>query len=319
MRTETSEALARLVGCFVAAIEDTGTQIPSDVVEHLTENPLKSCEALNDLALSCGAIDDALDAALAAIYESMDAADARGEVDEFTAERIARTWVRTHREPEPEPEPDPEPEPEPEVYEGHGDATDEREEPAEEAPQPKKKRRNRKQKADEVAESNVAETGDQEATLGHEPTPEPVPADDAAENSVPEKPKKRRTRKAEKPAAEAAEPVAPVEDAAPAAAGEDAQPEEAAPATETTPAAGDEPAAAADAQPEPAAAADAQPESATVPAPSDETLSVDQVVAILGVSRPTIYKLIESGELPASKKGRSWRISAAAVSERANQ
>ena len=37
MRTETSEALARLVGCFVAAIEDTGTQIPSDVVEHLTE------------------------------------------------------------------------------------------------------------------------------------------------------------------------------------------------------------------------------------------------------------------------------------------
>ena len=106
MRTETSEALARLVGCFVAAIEDTGTQIPSDIVEHLTENPLKSCEALNDLALSCGAIDDSLDAALAAIYESMDATDARGEVDEFTAERIARTWVRTHREPEPEPEPD---------------------------------------------------------------------------------------------------------------------------------------------------------------------------------------------------------------------
>ena len=184
MRTETSEALARLVGCFVAAIEDTGTQIPSDVVEHLTENPLKSCEALNDLALSCGAIDDALDAALAAIYESMDAADARGEVDEFTAERIARTWVRTHREPEPEPEP--EPKPEPEVYEGHGDATDEQEEPAEEAPQPKKKRRNRKQKADEVAESNVAETGDQEATPEHEPTPEPAPAEDAAENSVPE-------------------------------------------------------------------------------------------------------------------------------------
>lgn len=311
MRTETSEALARLVGCFVAAIEDTGTQIPSDVVEHLTENPLKSCEALNDLALSCGAIDDALDAALAAIYESMDAADARGEVDEFTAERIARTWVRTHREPEPEPEP------EPEVYEGHGNATDEQEEPAEEVPQPKKKRRNRKQKADEAAESNVAETGDQEAALEHEPTPEPAPAEDAAENSVPEKPKKRRTRKAEKPTAEATEPVAPVEGAAPAAAGEDTQPEEAASATEATPAAGDEPAAAADAQP--AAAADAQSESATAPAPSDETLSVDQAIAILGVSRPTIYKLIESGELPASKKGRSWRISAAAVSGRANQ
>jgi excisionase family DNA binding protein len=37
------------------------------------------------------------------------------------------------------------------------------------------------------------------------------------------------------------------------------------------------------------------------------------------VSRPTIYKLIESGELPAHKKGRSWRISAAAVTERASR
>ena len=303
MRTETSEALARLVGCFVAAIEDTGTQIPSDIVEHLTENPLKSCEALNDLALSCGAIDDSLDAALAAIYESMDAADARGEVDEFTAERIARTWVRTHREPEPEPEP------EPEVYEGHGDAADEQEMPAEETPQPKKKRRNRKQKADEAAESNVAEASDQEAAPEPGPTPEPVPVEDAAENSAPEKPKRRRVRKAEKPAAETTEPVGHVENAAAAVAGENAQPEETAPTTEATPVANDEPATAADAQPEPAAS----------PAPSGETLSVDQAVAILGVSRPTIYKLIESGELPASKKGRSWRISAAAVSERANQ
>jgi len=311
MRTETSEALARLVGCFVAAIEDTGTQIPSDVVEHLTENPLKSCEALNDLALSCGAIDDALDAALAAIYESMDAADARGEVDEFTAERIARTWVRTHREPEPEPEPElePEPEPEPEAYEGHGSAADERETPAEETPQPKKKRRNRKQKADEAAESNVAKADDQEAAQEPEPTPEPAPVEDATESSVPEKPKRRRARKAEKPAAEATEPVESIEDAALAAVGEDAQSEEAAPTTEATLVANDEPATAPDAQPEPTAS----------PAPSGETLSVDQAVAILGVSRPTIYKLIESGELPASKKGRSWRISAAAVSERANQ
>ena len=301
MRTETSEALARLVGCFVAAIEDTGTQIPSDVVEHLTENPLKSCEALNDLALSCGAIDDSLDAALAAIYESMDAADARGEVDEFTAERIARTWVRTHREPEPEPEP--------EAYEGHGSAANEQETPAEETPQPKKKRRNRKQKADEAAESNVAKTDDQEATQESEPAPEPAPVEDATENSVSEKPKRRRARRAEKPATEATESVAPVEDAVPAAAGEDAQPEETAPTTEATPAANDEPAATTDAQSEPAAA----------PAPSGATLSVDQAVAILGVSRPTIYKLIESGELPASKKGRSWRISATAVSERANQ
>ena len=95
--------------------------------------------------------------------------------------------------------------------------------------------------------------------------------------------------------------VAAIEDAVPAAASEDAQSEEAAPTTEATPVANDEPATATDAQPEPTAA----------PAPSGETLSVDQAVAILGVSRPTIYKLIESGELPASKKGRSWRISAA--------
>ena len=56
------------------------------------------------------------------------------------------------------------------------------------------------------------------------------------------------------------------------------------------------------------------------PAPvetNEDTLSVDQAVAILGVSRPTIYKLIESGELSAHKKGRSWRISAASVAERA--
>ena len=49
-----------------------------------------------------------------------------------------------------------------------------------------------------------------------------------------------------------------------------------------------------------------------------EVLTVDQAVKALGVSRPTVYKLIESGELPAYKKGRSWQISAEAVARRAN-
>ena len=42
---------------------------------------------------------------------------------------------------------------------------------------------------------------------------------------------------------------------------------------------------------------------------------MDQAIAVLKVSRPTVYKLIESGKLPAFKKGRSWQISAKAVAE----
>ena len=37
------------------------------------------------------------------------------------------------------------------------------------------------------------------------------------------------------------------------------------------------------------------------------------------MSGEEVVKLIESGELPAHKKGRSWRISAAAVTERASK
>ena len=57
--------------------------IPDSAIEQLATDPLGTCEKLNELALSCGAIDEGVDAALAAVYESMDAADARGAVDEL--------------------------------------------------------------------------------------------------------------------------------------------------------------------------------------------------------------------------------------------
>jgi excisionase family DNA binding protein len=241
MRTETAEAFVRLVTSYVSAIEGAGVVIPDHVVAQLTTEPLKACEALNELALAYGCIDDALDAALAAVYESMDATDARGPVDEYTATDIARAWTRTHVEPEPEPEPEPE----------------------------------------SVEDDEVWSSYDEESSPAEEQTEEQ--AGEPAE----EKPAKKRTRKSKK--AKAAETAAEGEE--PTAGAPDAAPE-----------------------------AEAKPEApAAVPAASaeDETLSVDQVSAILGISRPAIYKLIESGELPAGKKGRSWRISAAAVAARA--
>lgn len=48
-----------------------------------------------------------------------------------------------------------------------------------------------------------------------------------------------------------------------------------------------------------------------------DALTVDQALAILGCSRPKLTKMIETGELPAYKKGRSWQVSAAAVSAKA--
>ena len=211
MRTETSEALGRLVSIFVAAIEGAGEVIPDSAIEQLATDPLGTCEKLNELALSCGAIDEGVDATLAAVYESMDAADARGAVDEQCVGSVVTAWANTHVE-----------------------------RPVEEP----------------------------------EPEPEPSEAAEAEKDEQAEKPKRRRNRKAKDQHSEAE-------------AG-NGSPEPDVPAPEATQDTGD-------------------------------TLSVDQATAILGVSRPTIYKLIESGELPAHKKGRSWRISAAAVTERASK
>lgn len=271
MRTETSEALERLVSIFVAAIEGTGEAIPNSAIEQLATDPLGTCEKLNELALSCGALDETTDAALAAIYESMDAADARGAVDEECVARIVSAWTSTHVE---RPAEEPEPEPEPKQTAESGSET-----PAEEQPAEKPKRR-RNRKAKEVREEDA------------KASEEPEKQGDASAEHVDVKPGRRSRAKAK-------------------AAKQTDAPAEAKPAKEPAEKPEEQEGAAdkQDARDEPADAKPAGPE--------EETLGVEQAVAILGVSRPTIYKLIESGELPAHKKGRSWRISAAAVADRA--
>lgn len=244
MRNETTEALCRLVTMFVTAIEREGATIPEQLVGQIATDPLKACEELNEFALTCGAVDDELDAALAAIYESMDASDARGAVDDHTRERVLRAFDEAHREPEPEPEHEPEPAEQPAEPAA---SAQEGEQPSEPARKPH--RRSRRQRGEEAAR----EAAEQAAA---EPEQQP-----AAKKEAPEpKPEDRDAK--------------------------------------------------------------ARPESAPKPAPSaasGDVLTVDQAIAVLGVSRPTVYKLIESGQLPAYKKGRSWQISAEAVAARANK
>lgn len=240
MRNETTEALCRLVTMFVAAIEREGTTIPEQLVGQIATDPLKACEGLNELALTCGAVDDELDAALAAIYESMDASDARGVVDDHTRERVLRAFDEAHREPEPEPKHEPEPaEPAASAQEG--------EQPSE--PAHKSRRRSHRQRGEEGPQETQPEPEQQPTAKKEAPEPKP-----------------------------------------------EAQPED--------------------------RDAKAKPESAPKPVPAAaarDVLTVDQAIAVLGVSRPTVYKLIESGQLPAYKKGRSWQISAEAVAARANK
>lgn len=276
MRNETTEALCRLVTMFVAAIEREGATIPEQLVGQIATDPLKACEGLNELALTCGAVDDELDAALAAIYESMDASDARGVVDDHTRERVLRAFDEAHREPEPEPKHEPEPaEPAASAQEG--------EQPSE--PAHKSRRRSRWQRGEEAAREAA-----EQATAEPERAPQPKP---------------------EKPEA----PKAPAHEEGP---------------QETQPEPRQQPAAKKEApEPKPEAQtedrdAKAKPESVPAPKPapaaaSGDVLTVDQAIAVLGVSRPTVYKLIESGRLPAYKKGRSWQISAEAVAARANK
>lgn len=248
MRNETTEALCRLVTMFVTAIEREGATIPEQLVGQIATDPLKACEGLNELALTCGAVDDELDAALAAIYESMDASDARGAVDDHTRERVLRAFDEAHREPEPEPEHEPEPAEQPAEPAA---SAQEGEQPSE--PAHKSRRRSHRQRGEEGPQETQPEPEQQPAAKKEAPEPKP-----------------------------------------------EAQPQDR------------------------DAKAKAKPESAPAPKPvpaaaSGDVLTVDQAIAVLGVSRPTVYKLIESGQLPAYKKGRSWQISAEAVAARANK
>lgn len=297
MRTETSEALGRLVSIFVAAIEGAGEVIPDSAIEQLAADPLGTCEKLNELALSCGAIDEGVDAALAAVYESMDAADARGAVDEQCVGSVVTVWANTHVE---RPVKEPEPEPEPETSEATEPEKDEQ------AEKPKR-RRNRKAK-DQRSEAEAGSVSPEPESAQDAPAEQPEP-----EKSEDMKPGRRSRAKAKEQAEKDKGAEKPKRGKKRA---EKASEEQAETSEMPKPEASEDTAAA----PEPATSAP-EPDAPAPAATQDDgdTLSVDQATAILGVSRPTIYKLIESGELPAHKKGRSWRISAAAVTERASR
>jgi excisionase family DNA binding protein len=65
------------------------------------------------------------------------------------------------------------------------------------------------------------------------------------------------------------------------------------------------------------------PESAVIMASSDSSkdiselkfLTVAEVAAVMRVSKMTVYRLVHSGELPAVRVGRSFRVPAEAVNE----
>lgn len=170
----------------------------------------------------------------------------------------------------------PEPEPEPEPEEAESPEAEEAAEDSDNAPK-RRNRRQRKNKKD--ASSEAGETTEVEQSEGN-----------TASEQTEEKPTKaKRTRKRE-PRAEK-----PAEEAASA--------EEAAPAEQTT--------STEDAPSEKKLAKKASKKKDV--AFEGEAFSVDQALAILGMKRPQLTKLIESGELPAYKKGRAWQISATAV------
>ena len=291
MRPATSEALARLVSIYVALIERTGIDINDANINRIMTDPFAACESLNELAVKVGALDAEADAVIAAIYESMDAADARSAADEACLTMAASAWETTHVE---RPGPEPEPEPEPQAADEPKDA----EVPDEAEDKPKRRRRSKAKKAEG---EDAAEAADgQVAREQEQGTPQEAPVDT--------KPGRRSRAKAK---AERKDMDAQTEKDAPGKKRR-AKKDEAAPADEQSadaPVVADKPAE--------AVAPETSAKTETPAAAKAESLSVDQAVAILGVSRPTIYKLIESGELPAYKKGRSWRISAEAVSKRA--
>lgn len=104
MTPETTQAFCRLLTAYVEAIESAGYTLPADVAQRLANNPLGTCEMLNELALNDGVIDEPLDVALADIYQAMDAADARSKADPESLAQILAALEQAHREP-PEPEP----------------------------------------------------------------------------------------------------------------------------------------------------------------------------------------------------------------------
>ena len=171
MKHQTTEAFCRLVTALVEAIESNGGILPADIADRLADNPLKACELLNELALAHGAIDESLDTALADIYESMDAEDARRDADAESVALVLGALEHAHREPAPEPEPsagtgEPEPaeEPKPRKRRGRKPRHQAEQEAAEQAPEPVSEPREPKQD-EPAAEAAAALTVDQAAAI----------------------------------------------------------------------------------------------------------------------------------------------------------
>lgn len=282
MRPETSEALARLVSIYVTLIERAGYDISQSNVDKIHNDPFAACETLNELAVKFGALDAEADAVIAAIYESMDAADARSAADEACRAMAASAWETSHVErvvPEPEPEP---------AQEAAEDES-EKNEGAQQDEKPKRRRRAKAKQDQDEPEKDEGDKPENEAKPT-EPSDEPKPESAEAEQPADNKPGRRSRAKAKA-------------ERKPKASKSGAEKNDAPITTE-----GEQ-----NARPETLGEAAARHDAAAMA----DSLSVDQAIAILGVSRPTIYKLIEAGELPAYKKGRSWRISAEAVAKRA--
>lgn len=260
MYSQTVTALTQLTSMYVVAIEGTATKIPDEIVELIATDPFKACESLNDFALSCNAVTPEFDAELEAIYESMDADDARSNPEPEVCQAALGAYASVHVDiPEPEPEPEVPAEP---VEQPSDESTEQTEESASEKPRKRRQRRQRKTAPEERAAQESVEPAQDESA---QPEPEP-------EAASAEAPKKKRASKKSAPA------ETPEEQSAKKSAAKQG-----------------------------------------AKAFEGEVFSVDQALAILGCSRPKLTKLIESGEIPAFKKGRAWQVSANAVLDRAAQ
>ena len=297
MTQDTIESFCRLITLYGRAITQTGTDLPEGIEEEVRKDPRRACERLNDLALSCGAIDDQLDRTLASVYVSMDAADARTTPGSYGQDKLSNALARSRRP--------------------RREAT-----PAKPVQQeaPAEKAANASATGTEAA--RTATEGEAGATPPVEATATAAPAKAMATTpQTTSKPRRRRTKSADasqsKPATEplaatpadesapADEPTPEAQPAAPATESVSAAPEPTpkptAPATESAPAA----------TPEPEATPALEPTGAQDRA--DYLLTVDQSAAIIGCSKQKVYKLIKDGTLPAKKINGMWRLSADAV------
>lgn len=290
MTQDTIESFCRLITLYGRAITQTGTDLPEGIEEEVRKDPRHACERLNDLALSCGAIDDQLDRTLATVYVSMDAADARTAPGSYGQDKLSNALARSRRQRRSE--------------------TAQAKPAQQEAP------------AEKAASASATETEDTGAAAEGEAKAAAQTEATATAPQTTNKPRRRRTKTTEASQSKSAATsttVAPADEPTP-----EAQP--AAPAAEPAPA-GPEPAptaaepATAAPEPAPAPTPETAPEPAATPAPEpdkpqarvDYVLTVDQSAAIIGCSKQKIYKLIKDGTLPAKKINGMWRLSADAV------